>query len=671
VIKGNLSRILFFVFLFFCFHALQAGSIEVIEDSSNSSNGRVSKGIVCGAEELKVEYFPIIVKNVAVGFELQLTNIEKANLLHNKTLPVYVNDSLMQLIFTHGKARFDYTFKKKETLYISCGDFSTEIVVDPIPLWFSVLPPLIAIFMALLIREVYSSLFTGIFIGTAIIFFYQGNGFFVAVFKGIFAIADTYILESINDKGHLSIIIFTMVIGAMVGLITRNGGMRGVVNILSRFARSPRSGQFVTWLLGVVIFFDDYANTLVVGNTMRPVTDRLRVSREKLAYIVDSTAAPVAAIAFVTTWIGAELSYIQDGVAEIGLDENAYSVFFNSLKYSFYPLLTLSFILMLIFRRVDFGAMLKAETRARKGIIGEMHQNLSAGKDKLEEIKDKRKARWYNAVIPVLIIIFGTIGGLLFTGWDASVWDDPSFSTFRKFSVFVGNADSYKALLWSSISGVLVAVILTAGQRILSLKESIESLIDGFKTMLTAVLILILAWSLALVTEHMHTADFISLTMLDISLSPYFVPALTFVLAALVSFSTGSSWGTMAILYPLLLPASWLIAEQSGMDYNESLTIFYNVVSCVLAGSVLGDHCSPISDTTILSSLASSCNHIEHVRTQLPYALTVGSVAIVFGTIPSAFGVSFYILFPLSLVILASIVFVFGKKPEHKIVNEK
>ena len=205
-------------------------------------------------------------------------------------------------------------------------------------------------------------------------------------------------------------------------------------------------------------------------------------------------------------------------------------------------------------------------------------------------------------------------------------------------------------------------MLLTISQRILNLKESIDSLINGFRTMLTAVLILTLAWSVALITEHMHTATFISNSMLDMSLSPYFVPAITFILAALVSFSTGSSWGTMAILYPLMLPATWLITQDNGLDYDSSMLIFYNVVACVLTGSVLGDHCSPISDTTILSSLASSCNHIEHVRTQLPYALTVGAVAILAGTIPAAYGVSSYILFPAGLLMLFVLVLILGKK---------
>lgn len=652
----RLIRLVFLLMMFLNLITLSAQE----KDSLNNHN------LSLPYDAIIVEYFPVIVKDVPVSFNIKLTKPGLIKKLNYKTIEFLVNGENRDLLFINGNASFKYIFSCKENLSISSGDFLFKKKdVDPIPLWMSILPPLIAILIALVFREVYSALFTGLLVGTTIIFYFQGFSIFISVFKGIFSIADTYILQSLSDKGHLSIVIFTMLIGAMVGLITRNGGMRGVVKILSKYARSPRSGQLVTWLLGIVIFFDDYANTLVVGNTMRPVTDRLRISREKLAYVVDSTAAPIAAIAFVTTWIGAELSYIQDGANEIGIAENPYSIFFKSLTYSFYPVFTLFFILFLVIRKVDYGPMIRAEKRARKGIIGEMHEKLSKGFGENEgkfEADDKTKPRWFNAVIPVLVIILGTFAGLLYTGWDNEIWKDNSIDISRKLSVFIGNADSYKALLWTSISGVVIAVLLTIGQKILTLRESMESLIQGFKTMLTAVLILILAWSLALITEHMHTADFISQSMLEISLSPYFVPAITFVLSALVSFSTGSSWGTMAILYPLLLPASWLISSEYGLDQEHSMLIFYNVVSCVLAGSVLGDHCSPISDTTILSSLASSCNHIEHVRTQLPYALTVGVISILVGTVPAAYGISSWILFPLGLVILYVIVIIFGKR---------
>jgi Na+/H+ antiporter NhaC len=616
-----------------------------------------------GKQDILTEIPFIIVQDIPFTINIELTNPDLAKELENKILSIKVCGEPKGIQIHEGKGSFIYALEKRKAISIVADDYIYAKEVTPIPLWMSILPPLIAILFALLFREVYSALFAGLLVGTSIIHFYAGSNLFAAIFQGVFTIADTYLLEAMFDRGHLSIIIFSMLIGAMVNLITRNGGMKGVVNILSRYANNARSGQFITWLMGVIIFFDDYANTLVVGNTMRPVTDRLKISREKLAYLVDSTAAPVASIAFVTTWIGAELSYIQDGINVIGLNESAYMIFFNSLAYSFYPIFTLVFILFIVYRGVDYGPMLKAERKARKeeSVTTNKMNSFSSELNKLE-IDESIKARWFNAVIPVLVIIFGTIAGLIYTGWDPTVWSDEQITFGRKISVTIGNADSYKALLWSSLSGVLIALLLTVSQRILSLRQSIDSLINGFKTMLTAVLILILAWSVALVTEHMHTASFISSSMLEMSLSPYLVPAITFILAALVSFSTGSSWGTMAILYPLMLPATWLITQDYGMDYSTSMIIFYNVVSCVLAGSVLGDHCSPISDTTILSSLASSCNHIEHVRTQLPYALTVGAVSVIAGTLPAAFGISSYILFPAGLLILFLTILFLGKK---------
>ena len=608
--------------------------------------------------------FPLVVmQHVEIEIEIIPSQNLKDRLQNKELSEILINGKSVPQKVKDGNYYIQYKFAEEETLNIQIGSFSYTKTSNPIPLWMSILPPLIAIIMALWIREVFTALFIGILFGSTLIYFYQGSNLFIALFQGIFTFVDHYLLETLSDKGHLSIIIFSLLIGGMVNIITKNGGMKGVVNILSKHARSPRSGQLVTWVMGIAIFFDDYANTLVVGNTMRPVTDKLRISREKLAYLVDSTAAPIASIAFITTWIGAEISYIQNGLDALNLDESAYNVFLNSLAYSFYPIFTIIFIFILVYRRVDYGPMLKAERRARSmGIVESKDNEGFSNKLNDLEISDKIKPRWYNAAIPVAVIILGTFAGLVYTGWDDAVWNDASIGFSKKLSTIIGNADSYKALLWSSLGSVLVAFALTLGQRLLSLSDSIDSLVNGFRTMLTAIVILTLAWSIAMITEDLHTADFISQSMLAMSISPYLVPTITFILAALVSFSTGSSWGTMAILYPLLLPASWIISADYGLDYAVSMSLFYNVVSAVLAGSVLGDHCSPISDTTILSSLASSCNHIEHVRTQLPYALSVGFVAITMGTLPAAYGISSWILFPIGIVSLYIIIRIFGKK---------
>ena len=329
---------------------------------------------------------------------------------------------------------------------------------------------------------------------------------------------------------------------------------------------------------------------------------------------------------------------------------------------------------MLILMNKDFGPMLKAENRARAtGDVSSVStQQKNMGSEDTEEFSMAKnaKSRWYNAAIPIFIIIVGTIAGLLYTGWDSSIWHDGSISLSRKLSTIIGNADSYKALLWSSLLSLVVSIIMTVSQRLMDLEETMQATLNGFKTMLSAIVILVLAWGLAEITDDMHTADFLT-QLLSNNVAPWILPAITFIVAALVAFSTGSSWGTMAILYPLMMPAAWSICQEAGLDYESSLNIFHNVVASVLAGSVLGDHCSPISDTTILSSLASSCHHIDHVKTQMPYALTVGGVAIFIGIIPSALGVSSWICLPFAIMALWLILKLFGKDVKNLTVEDK
>jgi Na+/H+ antiporter NhaC len=562
-----------------------------------------------------------------------------------------------------------------------------------IPMWLSVVPPLIAILLALIFKEVIISLFMGVWVGAFIAGGMRIESMYYLLLS-LFDVVERYVIKALADSGHLAIIVFSSLIGGMVAIISRNGGMAGVVLAFSRYARSPRSAQFITWLLGVAIFFDDYANTLIVGNTMRSVTDKFRVSREKLAYIVDSTAAPVAAVAFITTWIGAELGYIDDGLLQItektgtDLGLTPYGVFISSLKYSFYPVMTLAFILMLVYTRRDFGGMYAAEKRARE--TGELFTRRSAAaEENMENLDPVADAplKWYNAVIPVSLVILITLYGLLDTGllatygelldaglapasqsWGA-VWSsisalpDVGDSFLMKVGKLIGNADSYVALLWASLSGVIAAILLTVGGRIMGLADAISTMITGFKAMLPAILILTMAWSLAATTEELHTATFLTSALQD-SINPFVMPVIIFVLAAVISFSTGSSWSTMAILYPIAIPTTWAICVAQGVETEVAMELLFNVISTTLAASVLGDHCSPISDTTILSSLASDCNHIDHVRTQLPYALTVGAVALVAGGLSTFLGGGWGIcllMLLIGLAILFGIVRGFGK----------
>jgi Na+/H+ antiporter NhaC len=608
------------------------------------------------------------------AFTLRVTNVSGNLVKYSGPLPVRINGEMQEVSFTEGEARFSLPEAVK--LVQVSANIDTHTIarlykLDPeedggiksVPMWLSILPPLLAIILALIFREVLIALFAGIWIGGFVIYGLS----FKALFTGLLAVADTYIVGALTDADHVAVILFSMLIGGMVAIISKNGGMAGVVNVLSRYAKDAKSSQLVTWFLGIAIFFDDYANTLIVGNTMRPVTDKHRISREKLAYIVDSTAAPVASIAFVTTWIGAELGYIKDAATSLGINEGAYSLFFHSLEYAYYPVLTLVFMLMLILMNRDYSFMHTAEVRARDtGAVSAVRISRSGEEKQKQEMEEFEAinpslTRSINALLPVLVVILGTVAGLLYTGYNEITWSDPSLGFFRKLSITIGDANSYTALVWASFGGVLVAVILTVSQRIMSLYETMESLVTGFKTMLPAILILVLAWSLASVTKELYTAEYLT-SLFSGNISPRFLPEITFFLAAVIAFSTGSSWGTMAILYPLMLPAAWYVCQLQGLPMDETMPIIYNVISVVLAGSVFGDHCSPISDTTILSSLASGCNHVDHVKTQLPYAITVALVANLVCTNLSSWGVHWLLVYLIGAAILWGIIRLIGKK---------
>jgi len=318
------------------------------------------------AQEIQIKTPKHLIETVPAKFELVTKNtIDTLN----------INGEKIIVLRDNGQVYFNYSVKKNTNyLIIKANNSSVKVEINPIPLWLSIIPPLIAILLALVFKEVVSSLFIGILIGISILQGYSSG--FLSILTAPLIAVDTYILEALSDLGHLSIIVFSMLIGGTVMVISKNGGMKGIVNLLTPYAKNAKSGQLITWFLGIIIFFDDYANSLVVGNTMKPITDKLKISREKLSYLVDSTAAPIAAIAFITTWIGAELSYIDDATIHLGIKESSYSIFLNSLKYSFYPILTLIFILLIIFSKKEFGPMFSAEVNARAGIKNNKHQFL-------------------------------------------------------------------------------------------------------------------------------------------------------------------------------------------------------------------------------------------------------------------------------------------------------
>ncbi len=514
----------------------------------------------------------------------------------------------------------------------------------------SILPPLIAILLALALRNVIPALFVGIWIGAAALIGFHPMG----LFQGLLDAFEKYVTAALADQSHVQIILFTFMIGGMVGIVTRSGGMAAIVHAVIRRAKSAVSGQVAVWAMGLIIFFDDYSNTLVVGNTARPITDKLNISREKLAYIVDSTSAPVASIALITTWIGYQLGLIKEAVDQLpAYNENAYSIFLNSLAYSFYPVLALLFVLAVAASGRDFGPMLRAERRARAGQVkSDMLAGLVSSEGDDLDAKPGVKPRALIAILPILVLIGGLMVGLYVTGKSGP--DD----TLRDI---VGNADSYKALMWSSICGVLVAAALALGYRALSVHETVDAWYRGVRAMLLAMIVLVLAWALSNVTNDLNTAAYL-VSLLQDSLPLGLVPAAIFIVSAVTAFSTGTSWGTMGILMPLIIPLAWAIMTVNGAADPAGYHIIYSAVACNLAGAVWGDHCSPISDTTILSSTASGCDHIEHVRTQIPYALLVGTVAILLGTIPAGFGMPWWIGMVGGLITLLIILRVIGRR---------
>jgi Na+/H+ antiporter NhaC len=552
-----------------------------------------------------------------------------------------------------GRIDFNLKFDQpgKETLHIvQSGAESTDYNLRVIPGWISIAPPLLAIFIALILRNVIPALIAGIWLGATALRSFTPMGIFQGLLDGF----QIYVVKALSNEDHAAIILFSMMIGGMVGIITRNGGMNSIVMLLVSRAKTAIGGQVSVWLMGLMIFFDDYSNTLVVGNTARPLTDHLKISREKLAYIVDSTAAPVVCIALITTWIGYEVGLIDQALKGIPeLTEPAYTVFLHSIPYSFYPILAIIFVFTVARTGKDMGPMYHAEVRARQGQVSPVNTlDTPAIQGDNLEMKVGVKMRAMNAFIPILVLIFSLLAGLYVTGEGDSMTD------------IIGSADSYTAMLWASLLGAMTAAIMTISQKILTTHETVDAWFGGVRAMLFAMIILILAWALSDISMALNTADYLVSILAD-SLPAEMVPVTVFVLSAITAFTTGTSWGTLGILMPLVVPLCWAVMQVNGVADAAHMHILYSAIACNLAGAVWGDHCSPISDTTVLSSMASGCDHIEHVRTQMPYALLVGSVAIAVGTIPGAYGVPPIVSIIAGALILVSVLGYFGRKADQ------
>jgi Na+/H+ antiporter NhaC len=465
----------------------------------------------------------------------------------------------------------------------------------------------------------------------------------------------------------MRIIVFSMTLGGMVGLITRSGGAAGLIKSLSRLAVSRRMGQVSTWLMGLLIFFDDYSNTLMVGNTMRPFTDKLKISREKLSFIVDSTAAPVASVVLISTWIGFELGLIGNALNQLGIDRNAYWLFIRSLPFNFYCWTCLVFVLMVAWSGRDFGPMRRAEERTVKTgkLLEDSAQPLMDDEMSNLSLKTDTPARWYNAIVPIGVMTLTLLAGLYQSGRAAVAASGKPATLYH----IVGESDPFQVLLWAAFAGTFTCILMYLIQRILNLRQCVEAFIVGFKALTLGMIILTMARIIQYVCIELETANFI-LAVSSGVLNPGLLPALTFITAAATSFSTGTSWGTMAILTPLIIPLAYQLPLEAGLSSSAVELSLLGTIGAVLSGAVFGDHCSPISDTTIMSSMSCGADHVDHVRTQLPYALTVALVATLFGYLPAGMGlVSPYLSLAASMILLWVTLRIFGRIPLSAAVN--
>ena len=539
-----------------------------------------------------------------------------------------------------------------------------EEMISPVAAW-SLFPPVVAILVAILSGRLILGLSLAILAGG----FLASVGEPLSLWPAIAlqkSLVD-YVWMPLSSAFQLYILAFTAGLIGMVRVTTLSGGNRGIANALARRAEGARATRLAAFFMGLAIFFDDYANSIVVGSTLRPIADRFRVSREKLAYIVDSTAAPIAGVAIISTWIGYEVSLFQDLMADLKTGLSGYQLFFAALPLRFYCLLTLVFVLLSAYLRRDYGPMLKAERRAQT--TGQVIRPGAApmtgrARDEIVPATGVRPV-WWAAVMPVLLVIAAVIGGMAFDTWghaDVVVARRDQGLVSRAFwSACFSNANTSQVLFVAAMLGSVLAIAIAitrkhgeTGRRVISLADAVSTWARGIAGVWYAIVILILAWAIKEVCTDAGTSTYLTAALSPL-VSPILLPLLIFLLSALVAFSIGTSWTTMAILIPTVVP----LAHALG---GLPLTIL--AAAAVLDGAIFGDHCSPISDTTVMASIASSCDHMDHVKTQLPYALTTMSVAGTLGYLGSAMIYPGWIGLLLGLIAIPTILLAIGKNPD-------
>ena len=479
--------------------------------------------------------------------------------------------------------------------------------------WWSLVPPLLAIILALITKEVYSSLFIGVAVGALMYAGFQPWNSFEAFF------------EIMKSSMNLNILIFDILLGMIIVLMAKSGGSAAYGTWAGEKIKSKKSALLATMGLGVLIFVDDYFNCLTVGSVMRPVTDRYKVSRAKLAYIIDATAAPICIIAPISSWAAAVNSYVP---ADAGI--TGFQLFLRTIPYNLYAILTLVMVFYIIVTGFDFGLMKKHEMNAEKGDL------FTSGKEEFEQTQPENvnvKGKVIDLVLPVLVLIVSAIGAMIYTGYLGGATD--------VITAFSG-CDAEISLIFATFITILFMMILYLPRKVITFKGFMESLAEGFKLMVPAVTILVFAWSLKGVGDALGIGTFVEGLVGGNASASAIVPAIMFVTAIFLAFSTGTSWGTFAILVPIVVA----LFENAG-----NLEMMIIAVSAVLAGAVCGDHISPISDTTVMSSAGAQSNHINHVSTQMQYAMIVAGVCVI-GYILAGIIKIWWVVLGISLVLL-------------------
>ncbi|MGC2871680.1 Na+/H+ antiporter NhaC family protein [Ihubacter sp. mB4P-1] len=508
----------------------------------------------------------------------------------------------------------------------------------------SLITPFIAIVLSFITKQVVLSLAAAVFVGATII--NGGN-----LFTGFLRMCDTYFVGTVADSWNASLMLFILAVGGMIAVMSRMGGMQAMAVALAKKAQGSKNVMVMTWVLGLIIFFEDIANSLIVGPTMRPVSDEAKVSREKLSYVIDSTAGPVTDMAPISSWVAHEIGMITLAFTSIGMEAaNVYGIFLQTIPYRFYNIFAIAMVIIIVLMQRDYGPMYKAEKRAR--LTGKLYEDgakpmMSKELDAMN-VAEGAELRIRNAAIPILVFIVVTVAALWYTGGGM----DAGF-TLEGIATAFGNTDAASSILYSVIFTSILCIIMAVAQKIMTLKEAIDVWLSGCKELLFTVTILLLAWSTGSVMSDLGTGAYIS-GMVGGSIPVILLPMILFIISCFMAFSTGTSYGTSGIMIPIAFPIA------VGMADGEVGTLAIVTIAAVTCGAIFGDHCSPISDTTIMSSMGSAADLMDHVKTQIPYAITVAIVAAL-GFILAAAGVSPLIILPLGVVLLIGIVRILGK----------